>query len=98
MYLLLLVSAARIGREEQIGWEVLKRGVERALTGEKVERLAEALSRHRLARMRVMYPSEVGGRQRGEPTPAVYFTVFGLKRLGGPRSRSPRRRRVKGDG
>lgn len=98
MYLLLLVSAVRIGQEERIAWEVLKRGLKGSLTVEKIERLAEALSRHGLARLRVTYPSDTGEHSRRDVTPVVYFTVFGLKRLEGPKSRSPRYRRVTGDG
>lgn len=98
LYLLLLVSAVRIGEEGQIAWEILKRGLGESLTAEQIARLAQALSRHGLARMRVIYPSDAGEHQQRDVTPVVYFTVFELKRLGDPESRSPRRRRAKGDG
>lgn len=98
LYLLLLVSAVRIGEEGQIAWEALKRGLGEPLTAEKIELLGEALGRHGRARVRVTYPSDLGVHQRRDVTPMIYFTVFGLKRLGGPKSRSPRRRRAKGDG
>lgn len=98
LYLLLLVSAVRIDREERVGWDVLKRGLGESLTAEKIERLAEALSRHGLARMCLTYPSQAGGRQRGDAIPVVSFTVFGLERLRGPTSRSARRKRKKGEG
>ena len=78
MYLLLLVSAVRIGREERIAWEVLKRGLGESLTAEKIERLGKALGRYGLARVRVTYPSEAGGRQRGDAAPVVYSTVLVL--------------------
>lgn len=89
MYLLLLVSAVRIGQEERIDWEVLKRGLGESLTAEKMERLGEALGRYGLAGVRVTYPSEAGGRQRGDAAPTVYSTVFSLERLRGPVSRGP---------
>lgn len=89
LYLLLLVSAVRIDREERIDWEVLKRGLGGPLTAERIERLAEALSRHGLARMRVAYPSRAGRREGRDSTPVVYFTLFGLERLRGPMSGSP---------
>lgn len=92
LYLLLLVSAVRIDREERIGWDVLKRGLGESLTAETVERLAEALSRYGLARMRVAYPSGASGREGRSFTPVVYFTVFGLKRSGGATSQGPRSR------
>lgn len=98
MYLLLLASAIRIGQEKRIGWGVLTRGLGESLTAEKIERIAEALSRHRLAMVRVTDPSEAGGRQRGHAAPAVYATVFGLTQLGGPRLRSLQRGRAHGDG
>lgn len=98
MYLLLLVSAVRIGQEERIGWEVLTRGLGESLTTEKIGLLGKALGGHGLARLRVTYPSEAGGHQQRDVTPVVYFTVFELKRLGDPASRSARRRRGKGDG
>lgn len=98
MYLLLLVSAVRIGQEERIAWEVLKRGLRGSLTAEKIERLAEALSRHGLARLRVTYPSDAGEHPRKDVAPVVYFTVFGFKQLEGPKSRSLRYRKVTGDG
>lgn len=88
LYLLLLVSAVRIGQKEQIAWEVLRRGLGESLTVNKIARLAKELSRHGLARVRVTYPSEAGGRRRQDATPVVDFTVFGLQRLTGPRSRS----------
>lgn len=47
LYLLLLVSAVRIGEEEQIAWEVLKCGLGESLTVEKIALLGKAL---RLAR------------------------------------------------
>jgi len=98
LYLLLLVSAVRIGQEERIGWEILKRGLGESLTAKKIELLAEVLGWHELARVRVTYPSEAGGCQQGDATPVVYSTVFGLKQLRGPASRSARRRREKGEG
>ncbi|MBI2883063.1 MAG: hypothetical protein HYY11_04025 [Candidatus Methylomirabilis oxyfera] len=88
LYLLLLVSAVRIGEEGQIAWEVLKRGLGESLTAEKIERLGEALGRHGLARVRVTYQSGAGRRERGDAAPVVDFTVFGLERLTGPRSGS----------
>lgn len=97
MYLLLLVSAVRIGQEEQIAWEVLKRGLGESLTAEKIERLGHALGRHGLARVRVTYPSEGGGRPRGNAAPVVYSTVFDLERLRGPASRGPRRGQEEGN-
>lgn len=97
MYLLLLVSAVRTGQEGQIAWEVLKRGLGEALTVEKIARLAKALSRHGLARVRVTYPSEAGERQRRDAIPVIDFTVFGLQRLTDPRLKSSRRGREKGD-
>lgn len=98
LYLLLLVSAVRIGEEGQIAWEVLKRGLGASLTVKKIERLGEALGRHGLARVRVIYSPEAGGRERGDVAPVVYSTVFGLERLIGPASRGPRRGREKDDG
>jgi hypothetical protein len=98
LYLLLLVSAVRIGQEERIGWEILKRGLGESLTAKKIELLAEALDWHELARVRVTYPSETGGCQQGDATPVVYSTVFGLEQLRGPALRSARRRRGKGEG
>ena len=98
MYLLLLASAARIGQEERIGWEVLKRGLGESLTAEKIELLGEALGRYGLARVRVTYSSEADGRQRGDGAPVVYSTVFGVERLRGPASRGLRHGRAKGDG
>ena len=98
LYLLLLVSAVRIGQEELIDWEILKRGLGESLTVKKIELLAEALGWHELARVRVTYPSEAGGCQQKDVTPVVYFTVFELKQPGDPKSRSPRRRRAKRDG
>ncbi|MDE2483927.1 MAG: hypothetical protein KGL32_01575 [candidate division NC10 bacterium] len=98
LYLLLLVSTVRIGEEGQIVWEVVKRGLGESLTVEKIGRLGEALGRHGLARVRVTYPPEVGGRERGDAAPVVYSTVFGLERLRGPASRGRRRGREKGDG
>ena len=98
LYLLLLVSAVRIGQEERIGWEILKRGLGESLTAKKIELLAEALGWHELARVRVTYPSGADGRQQGDATPVVYSTIFGLEQLRGPASRSARRRREKGEG
>lgn len=43
LYLLLLISAVRIGEEEQIAWEVLKRGLGESLTVEKIALLGKAL-------------------------------------------------------
>jgi len=96
LYLLLLVSAVRIDQEGQIAWEVLKRGLGESLIVKKIARLAKALSQYGLARVRVTYPSEAGGCQQGDATPVVDFTVFGLERLTGPRSRNSRREREKG--
>ncbi len=98
LYLLLLVSAVRIGQEERIGWEILKRGLGESLTAKKIELLAEALGWHGLAMVRVTYPSEAGGCQQGDATPVVHSTVFGLEQLRGPASRSARRKRGKGEG
>lgn len=98
MYLLLLVSAVRIGQEERIDWEVLKRGLGESLTAKKMERLGEALGRYGLARVRVTYPPEAGGRQRGDGAPVIYSTVFGVERLRGPVSRGPQRGGEEGDG
>lgn len=98
LYLLLLVSAVRIGQEERIEWEVLKRALGESLTAEKIERLGEALGRHGLARIRVTYPSEAGWRPQQDVTPVVSFTVFGLERLTSPVSRGPRRGRGEGGG
>ena len=98
LYILLLVSAVRIGEEGQIAWGVLKRGLGASLTAEKIERLGKALGRHGLARVRMTDPSEAGGRERDDAAPVVYSTVFGLERLRGQASRGPRREREKGDG
>lgn len=98
LYLLLLVSVVRIGREEQIAWGVLKRGLGESLTAEKIALLGEALGWRGLARVRVIHTSQSGGRQRGDAAPTVYSTVVGLERLKGPASRGPRHGRGKGDG
>lgn len=98
LYLLLLVSAARIGQEERIAWEVLKRGLGESLTTEKIELLGEALGRHGLARVRVTHTSKAGGRQRGDTTPVIYSTVFGLERLSSPSSKGSRHGRGESDG
>lgn len=98
LYLLLLVSAVRIGQEEQIAWAVLKRGLGESLTAEKIALLGEALSWHGLARVRATHTSKAGGHQRGDAAPTVYSTVFGLERLKGPASRGPRYGRGEGDG
>ena len=98
LYLLLLVSAVRIGEEEQIAWEVVKRGMGGSVTVETVARLGEALVRYGLARVRVTGAPEVGGRGRGNGVPTVHSTVFGVEQLRGPVSRGPRYRRGKGDG
>lgn len=94
LYLLLLVSAVRIGKEGQIAWEVLRRGLGESLTAEKITRLAKALSQYGLAKVHVTCSTEVGERQRQRATPVVGFTVFGLERLTGPRSRISRRGRA----
>lgn len=98
LYLLLLVSAVKIGEEGQIAWEVLKRGLGESLTVEKIKRLGGALGRYGLATVRVTYPSKAGGRQQGDAAPKVYATVFGLEWLKGPASMGLRRRRGERDG
>ena len=98
LYLLLLVSSVRIGHEGQIPWGILKRSLGASLTGDKIELLAEALSRHGLARMRVIHSSQEGGHQRKGSTLEVHFTVLGLGRMRGSTSRRRRRRREIGDG
>jgi hypothetical protein len=98
LYLLLLVSAARIGQEEQIAWEVVRRGMGGSVTVETIERLSETLNQYGLARVRVTRAPDVGGRRRGDVAPVVHSTVFGVERLRGPASRGSRLRWRRGDG
>ncbi len=76
LYLLLLVSCVRIGREGQISLGVLKRSLGASVTSERIERLAEALRRYGLAHLRLIRSSQRGGRQRGRSSLVVRFTVL----------------------
>ncbi len=76
LYLLLLVSTIRIGREGRISWEILKRTMGASLTRKRTERLAKALRRYGLAHIRRIAPSGRVRDKRREATREVRFLVL----------------------
>jgi hypothetical protein len=72
-YLILLVAARRIGREETICRKTLRRGLGHRLTRRQLESIGAALQRHGLAVVRPVPPAGESS-IRGD---TVYFRLLG---------------------
>jgi len=82
LYLILLVSAVKIGREGWIEWGVLQRSMGGRLTRRMVQRLGDALSRRGLAKVRVVRSASGSGRRQKGGAPTVAFAVLDVARTG----------------
>jgi hypothetical protein len=98
LYLLLLVSTDKIGREGEISWGVLKRSLGASLTSGRIERLAEVLRRYGLVQLRLIRSSQRGRRLRKGSKREVRFTLLRLVEALGPASRGSKQPRESKDG
>lgn len=98
LYLLLLVSTDKIGREGKISWGVLERSLGASLTSGRIERLTEALRRYGLVQLRLIRSSQRGRRLRKGSKLEVRFALLRPGEGRGPASRGSKQQREGGDG
>ena len=98
LYLLLLVSTDKIGREGEISWGVLKRSLGASLTSGRIERLTEVLRRYGLVQLRLIRSSQRGRRLRKGSNFEVRFTLLRPWEARGPASRGSKQQRESRDG
>ncbi len=98
LYLLLLVTTDKIGREEKISWGVLKRSLGPSFTSGRIKRLTEALRRYGLVHLHLIRSSPRGRRLRKGSKLEVRFSLLRPREGRGPASRGSKQQREGGDG